>query len=1176
MSRVKIEELLSERVLVLDGAMGTEIQRYNLTEADFRGEEFASHPCRQEGNNDLLVLTRPDVISAIHRSYLEAGADIIETCTFSSQAISQGEYGMADLVRRLNLAGAALARAEADRATSLDESRPRFVAGSIGPTGRTLSLSPDVENPAARSLDFDTLCEAYVEQIDALVEGGVDMLLVETVFDTLNAKAAFAAAEQVFAQRGVRLPIMLSVTVADGSGRMLAGQTLEAMLATVSHVDLLSVGLNCAFGAEQMLPLLRRLSEIAPCYVSAYPNAGLPDAMGNYDTTPAQMAEAIGRFIDEGLVNIVGGCCGSTPAHIEAIAAVADRASHVRCPATTRVPWLAGLEAFDYRGVMVCVGERCNVAGSRRFLRLIKEGAYDEALAIARQQVRDGAMVLDINMDDAMLDARHQMVEMLQLMASDPEIASVPFMVDSSRFEVVEAALKAIQGKAIVNSLSLKEGEEIFLERARRVRQLGAALVVMAFDEEGQATTFERKIEVCRRAYDLLTNRIGFPARDIIFDPNVLTIATGMAEHERYALDFIRATRWIHDNLPEARVSGGISNLSFALRGNNYLREAMHAVFLFHAVEAGLDMAIVNPSASVMYEDIPLALREALEDVILARCSDATERLLAVAAQYSATPTDGQSETVKATRSESVEQRLVEALQHGDEQYLQADLEEALAQGMAPSAIIDGPLMRGMTLVGELFGQGRMFLPQVVRTARTMKRAVEILRPAIESAKSQSHGATNGRWLLATVKGDVHDIGKNIASVVLGCNSFEVLDLGVMVSAERIVEAAKNFKADFIGLSGLITPSLDEMCRTATALREAGVDVPLFIGGATTSPLHTAVRIAPLYDGAVFHVKDASQNPILAMRLRGEERGALIESLREEQERRRREYELQQGSEKSEDNSDRIAIDWPSEQLVQPSFVGVRQIEDIAISSVRDFINWRHFYNLWGVEAESDEGRRLRREAEEALDGYCSRYTMRALVGMFKARPLDEAIEIEHHSGCSCGCSSTQHKTTIPTPRQRRPNADGLRLSLCDFIAPQGDHIGAFAVTVSANFAERVEQLKRDGNDYEALLMQSLGDRLAEAASEWVHCKVRRELWGYAPHETLTPKQMFAAEYEGVRPAVGYPSLPDQRTIFPLAQLLGVERIGISLTENGAMQPLSSVCGLYIASRKARYFVVEN
>lgn len=1159
-----IADILKQRILVLDGAMGTMIQRYGLEESDFRGAEFEHHPLPLKGNNEMLVLTRPDVIAQIHRQYLEAGADIITTCTFGAQAISQAEYATADLVRRMNLAAARLARAEADRAMDVEPVRDCFVAGSIGPTAKTASLSPDVDDPACRAVDFDMLREAYAVQIDALMEGGVDLLLMETAFDTLNLKAAIAAAEQVFAVRAERCPIMISITIADAAGRMLAGQTPEAMLASVAHADLLSVGVNCSFGAEQMMPYLKILSE-SRYFVSAHPNAGIPDQMGCYDQSPEMMARSVKQFIDQGLVNIVGGCCGSTPDHIRAIAEVAASAQQLRRPAERSAAWLAGLDPFTADDVFINVGERCNVAGSRKFLRLIKEHSYDEALAIARKQVRDGAMIVDVNMDDAMIDAREQMLHFVNLMASDPEVARLPWMIDSSRFEVVESALKAIQGKAIVNSLSLKEGEPIFIERARRVKELGAALVVMAFDEKGQATTFERKVEVCERAYRILTEQVGFEPRDIIFDPNVLTIATGMPEHDRYALDFIRATEWIHHNLKGARVSGGVSNLSFSFRGNNYLREAMHATFLYHAIKAGMDMAIVNPSAKVMYEDIPVPLREALEDVILCRNVDATERLVALAEQYRSEA----EQPVQAISRESIplQQRLVAALQRGDDEFLEQDLQQALAEYGQAAAIIEGPLMEGMTQVGELFGEGKMFLPQVVKSARTMKRAVEILRPHIESQRA-GEGSRAGRFVVATVKGDVHDIGKNIAAVVLACNNFEVEDLGVMVPAERIVEAAAN--ADFVGLSGLITPSLEEMCNVASQLKAAGVAVPLFIGGATTSALHTAVKIAPLYDGPVFYVKDASQNPILAMQLMGQGREKLIEALRAEQQRLRAEQAEQSREVPIEGRP--LSIDWSQESIVSPTYTGVRTLERISIEEVRPYINWIHFHNLWRVRPGSAEAEKILCEAEQLLDRM--QHTLTARVGFFAARGEQSGIVVRHTAGCEC-CAGVERSMMIPTPRQSRPDADGVALALSDFVAPEGDYIGAFAITVDRSFAEELEQLKASGEQYLSLLMQSVGDRLVEAASEWLHAKVRRELWGYAPDENLTPREMFRAAYEGIRPAVGYPSLPDQRTIFQLSQLLDVESIGISLTENGAMYPQASVCGLYLASRRAKYFSVK-
>lgn len=1159
----KIEDIIKERVLVLDGALGTMIQQYGLTEADFRGEEFKSHPVKLEGNNDLLVLTRPDVIADIHRQYLEAGADIIETCTFNSQAISQTEYQTTDVVYRINLEAARLAREEADRMTRLTPHKPRFVAGSIGPTAKMTSMSPDVENPAMRAVTFDVLRLAYMEQIKALMEGGVDALLIETIFDTLNAKAALSAARSVFEEMGRRVPIMLSVTIADAAGRLLSGQTLEAFLVSIAHEEIFSVGLNCSFGAGQMTPFLKELSGKAPFYISVYPNAGLPDAMGNYDETPEKMARQMAEFVKAGWVNIIGGCCGTTPAHIRALSEIAQEVKSLRMLQSSALPWLAGLEGFDANGSFINVGERCNVAGSRKFLRLVKEKSYDEALSIARAQVRDGAMMLDVNMDDAMLDAQEEMTHFLNLMASDPEVARLPWMVDSSRFEVIEAALKCIQGKAIVNSLSLKEGEEVFLQRAARVRDLGAALIVMAFDEEGQATTYERKIEVCARAYRLLTEKLKFNPNDIIFDPNILTIATGMKEHDAYAIDFIRATKWIHENLPYAKVSGGVSNLSFSLRGNNYLREAMHAVFLYHAIRAGMDMAIVNPSTSVMYEDIPSDLLEALEDVILCRREDATERLIALADSYRNKPEEADVVVIDR-KSISLEERFSIALQRGEDTYLQEDIEEALSVYPTPASIIEGPLMKGMTWVGELFGQGKMFLPQVVKTARTMKRAVEILQPFIESSGRMEPSQMSGRYLLATVKGDVHDIGKNIAGVVLGCNHFDVIDLGVMVPSEKIVEAAREYQVDYIGLSGLITPSLDEMCRVASELRAAGISVPLFIGGATTSALHTAVKIAPLYDGPVFHVKDAAQNPILAMKLAGSAREHTIACLRYEQEQLRQQMQRKMNVAISEEDAlaKRLSIDWNRENLVRPSYLGIRTFDAIAIGEVRPYINWKHFYHLWGVRMETPEAENIRKDAEAWLDKLSARHHLCARVGFYPAFGTE--------------CSVVVGETTLQTSRQRHPNENGHCLSLCDFVAPQGmdDHVGAFAITVSPSYVDELETLKQQGESYDSLLMQSLGDRLVEAASEWMHEQVRKTLWGYAPDENLTIKEMYQAHYQGIRPAVGYPSLPDQKLIFALDKLVDFSSIHVRLTENGAMYPQASICGLYIASRHATYFVV--
>lgn len=1165
-----IREILSERIMVLDGAMGTMIQRHGLSEEDFRADLFANHTVRLEGNNDILTLTRPDIIAQIHREYLEAGADIIETCTFNAQAISQADYKTTQYIRQINLAAARIARIEADHMSLITPDKPRFVAGSIGPTGKTASLSPDMDNPAFRAVDFETLKSAYIEQIEALMEGGVDLLLMETIFDTLNVKAALDAAREVFDKVGKKLPIMLSATLADSVGRMLAGQQIEAFLSSVSHADLLSVGLNCSFGAEKMYPFLKELSDIAPYYVSAYPNAGLPDIMGRYDQTPEKMALQIKRFADEGIVNIVGGCCGSTPDHIRAIAQAVSEANNIRQPKAKATAWLAGLDPFKANGAFINVGERCNVAGSRKFLRLIKEKSYDEALAIARNQVRQGAMILDLNMDDAMLDTQSEMCHFLNLMASDPEVAKVPWMVDSSRFEVIEAALKCIQGRAIVNSLSLKEGETLFLQRAQRVKELGAALVVMAFDEEGQATTFARKVEICQRAYNLLTQRLNFHPEDIIFDPNVLTIATGIREHDLYAKDFILATEWIHKNLTGAKVSGGISNLSFALRGNNYLREAMHAVFLYHAIRAGLDMAIVNPSTSVMYNDIAPELREALEDVIFARREDSTERLLVIAQKYQPSQGNTPQDVVINRQEIPIEERLCHALKHGEEEYLKQDIEEALSLYPSAAAIIEGPLMQGMSVVGELFGEGKMFLPQVVKSARTMKHAVSILQPYIEDLSNPTSAHKIGKYLLATVKGDVHDIGKNITAVILGCNNFEVIDLGVMVSAERIVEEAINQNVDFIGLSGLITPSLEEMCHVVELLKAANVNIPVFIGGATTSELHTALKIAPLYDGAVFHVKDAAQNPILAMQLLGKERDNIISTHKQEQALLMVNYHAPQPCIKP----CRLNIDWCQEQIIEPKYLGTRTIAPITIAQLKPYINWRHFYNLWKVAETSAEAEKLRQEAESLLDNMSSEEYLLARIGFYSAYGFDGGIAIL--GGNDCPNCPAHKKTIIPTPRQSaKEGADSLSLS--DFVADEGlgDHVGLFAITISSALIARIERLKEECCDYEALLLQSLCDRLVEAASEYMHLKVRRDLWGYAPDEQLSVKELYQARYCGIRPAFGYPSLPDQRSIFTVKDLIGFEQIGISLTENGAMYPQSSVAGIYISNRHAKYFVIE-
>lgn len=1180
-----LDQLCSQRVLILDGAMGTMIQRFHLTEDDFRGEYFANWAVKLKGNNDVIALTRPDVLRQIHREYLEAGADIIETNTFNAQRVSQADYKTEDYVVQMNRASVKIAREEADRMTALTPHKPRFVAASIGPTNRTLSMSPDVENPAYRALDFDTLCSAYAEQMQVLSEGGVDLFLLETIFDTLNAKAALMAARQVKARTGRRIPIMLSVTIADASGRTLSGQTLEAFLASVQHdEDIFSVGLNCSFGAEDMRPYLRALAEKAPYRISAHPNAGLPNEEGEYTETPELMASAIQGFIDDGCVNIVGGCCGSTPDHIRAIAKMAEGRMGRPRPTENKIDWLSGLEAFSpVAGMFMNVGERCNVAGSRKFLRLINEKQYDEALGIARKQVRDGASLIDVNMDDGLLDATAEMKHFLNLMASDPEVARIPWMIDSSRFSVIEEALKCVQGKCVVNSISLKEGEALFLDHARTIHQYGAAMVVMAFDEEGQATTYARKIEICQRAYKLLTEQVGIDPHDIIFDPNVLTVATGMKEHDLYGLDFIRATEWIKTHLPHAHVSGGVSNLSFAFRGNNYLREAMHAVFLYHNMQRGMDMGIVNPASKVMYGDIPQDLLTLIEDVLLCRNEDAAEHLIGKAqellAQKNNVPTAVATPQVDRSTLDFSE-RLMNALRTGDDEFLEVDLHEALGVYEAPGAIIEGPLMQGMQRVGDLFGEGKMFLPQVVKSARTMKKAVAILQPYLEQAK-QADAQSNGRYLVATVKGDVHDIGKNIVAVVLGCNNFEVIDLGVMVPAEQIVQAALQHHADFIALSGLITPSLDEMCHTAQALAEAGIDTPLFVGGATTSPLHTALKIAPLYNGPVFHVKDASINAVLSMQLMSSERDHVIAENARQQAELVKKYHAQKAAKNllqqaavvpaiDDVNKVRLHIDWDKESLPRPTFVGYRTLPHISIAEVRPYINWIYFYNLWRVRQGTEEAAHIQREAEALLDALQTRHYMQAQVGFYPAYGTDHSIILRGAVG--------GNDLELDTPRQSHPATHGEPcLSLCDYVAPRAyeDYVGTFAVTVSPSFVAELEALKQSGtDDFNSLLMQSVGDRLAEATSEWLHEKVRKELWGYAPNESLSLSDLARAAYQGIRPAVGYPSLPNQQLIFPVSRLLNFNALGITLTENGAMYPQSTVCGLYLSNPQAKYFMV--
>ena len=1172
-----LRQALEHRILLLDGGMGSMIQEYNLTEDDFRGTAFVTSQVPLKGNNDVLSLTRPDVISEIHHRYLEAGADIITTNTFSSQVISQKDYGLTAHVDALNRASATLARQEADRMTALTPSQPRFVVGDIGPTSKMLSMSEDVNDPASRAVTFDQVEAAYLQQMRVLLECRVDAVLVETIFDTLNAKAAISAfikAKEEFANDEYVPEIMLSMTVSDSSGRTLSGQTIEAFVISVEHCSPLSLGLNCGLGASGMLPYLRQMSRAASCFISCHPNAGLPNQFGTYDDTPDMMVGQMRSFISENLANIIGGCCGTTPAHIAAMRQLIDEGGkpHAVHGISLNAHRLSGLEpSIVDDSTFFNVGERCNVAGSRKFLRLISEKNYDEALDIARKQVEDGAMAIDINMDDGLLDAKAEMREFVNLLASDPEISKVPLMIDSSRFDVIEEGLKCCQGKCIVNSISLKMGEEGFLAHAKVVKRLGAAIIVMCFDEDGQATDYEHRVKICSRAYKLLTETVGFNPSDIIFDPNVLTIATGIAEHNNYALDFIRATEWIHDNLPGARVSGGLSNLSFAFRGNNILRESMHAVFLYHAIQKGMSMAIMNPATAVAYQDIPADLRKAIEDVVLNTYPEATERLTEFAAvmlaekerQKQAKENGVAAEKTTEAVNLPADQRLINALVKGNPANLEHDLVEALETFKTPLAIISGPLMEGMNQVGLLFGEGKMFLPQVIKTARTMKKAVEILQPLIEKEKAEAGSgegavASRPRILIATVKGDVHDIGKNIVGIVLACNNFDVIDLGVMVPSELIVEKAISKKADFVCLSGLITPSLDEMCTVAKALEAAGLSIPMFVGGATTSPVHTAVKIAPLYSGPVFHTRDASQNPILASKLLDPaQRDEVIAENRVEQ-ARIREAQLNKpvsGKTADYDLAHRVKIDWSDYKPVCPPFIGKQLFEFVPVSQLVEHIDWTYFFWAWRVKAESEVGMKLKDDALSMLE----QLRLDPQMGVNVIKAFYPSIGTTHsikvtmrRDGHADNCPCCQKVVELETPRKSKGEE---RPSLCDYVSPDHDFVGAFAATVSPVLLSRLESLKQTTDDYQSILLQTLCDRLVEAGAE-----------------LMSNHMAEAYGWHGIRPAIGYPSLPDQKQIFKVAEMIDFAKVGISLTENGAMYPQSSVCGILISNAQSKYF----
>lgn len=1180
MTTKELKDLLGRRVLVLDGAMGTMIQRLGLEEADFRGLRFADWPGQLRGNNDLLCLTRPDDIAAIHREYVEAGADIISTNSFNSNALSMADYGMQELVPEMALKAAGIARSVADGAP-----RKVLVAGSVGPTNHAASLSPDVSDPSRRDVTFASLSDAFFVQMKALLEGGVDIFLLETVYDTINLKAALDGARRAMEDAGREIAVMISATVADKSGRILSGQTLDALANTIAGYPFVaSVGLNCSFGPVEMGTHIRRLAEVCPTYISCHPNAGLPDIYGNYKSTAADFGRAMWPLLRDGVLNIVGGCCGTDPEYVSRLRSLVDKAA-VHVPVKhEKALLLAGLEPFSSGGQgFITVGERCNVAGSRKFLRLVKEGSYDEALRIARKQIDDGAQIIDLNFDDALLDAPAEMVRFLNYAAAEPDIARVPFMLDSSDWRVIEAGLMAVQGKPVVNSISLKEGEEKFVSHAMRIRQLGAAVVVMAFDEKGQADTFERRIEICERAYRILTERVGFNPEDIIFDPNVMAIATGIPEHNLYAFDFIRATAWIKENLPGAKVSGGVSNLSFSFRGNNPLREAMHSVFLHHARLAGMDMAIINPAAMPDYDGIEPELRGLLDDVILARRPEAAEELSQYAVSH--LPQKGEDKPKAVDRSSvDVDTRLEEAIIHGDSEFIQPDLEEKLASGATPEEIVNHTLMSAMEEVGRRFGEGRMFLPQVVKTARVMKEAVAFLRPLMQSSRNDSV-RSSGKIVIATVKGDVHDIGKNIVSIVLECNNFEVIDLGVMVEADTIVDTAQETGADIVCLSGLITPSLAEMAHVARLMEERGLDIPLIVGGAATSERHTALKIAPLVSFPVVHARDASQNPIIAARLISDDTKSVYVDEINARNRQLADAPVAPapGVTLAEARARRMEVDWNAWNPVVPA-VPMNEFRQVSFTAAQllPLFGWRMFFHSWGLAGKfildfpyDGDGTAVedwlgmaggdREKAAQAYDLY-SRATgyLRRHADAVAANGIVRFVEAS-----SEGDNIILGGTVMPMLRNEVPDGTGVCLSIADFIMPASggrkDVAGVFAVTASVPEDTAVDELLR----------QSIADRLAEAASEMLHFEVRKNLWGYVPDEIFDSRRLISGGYAGIRPAVGYPSIPFQGLNKTLATLAGMDRIGVAVTENGAMNPSSSVAGIYISHPCAKYFMIN-
>jgi len=1197
---VLLEEIIQQRILLLDGAMGTMIQSYKLNESDYRGNRFSKHPCDVKGNNDLLSLTQPSIIEEIHTKYLEAGADIIETNTFNANGISMMDYKMVDLVYELNLASAKLARRVANKFTKENPLKPRFVAGSIGPTNKTASISPKVEDPGFRSVTFDELVHAYTEQVCGLIDGEVDILLIETVFDTLNAKAALFAIDQVFEERKKKLPIIVSATIVDKSGRMLAGQTIEAFVISISHADLFGIGINCSLGAKDMLPFLRDLSKNTSSHIVVYPNAGYPNQFGEYDDDPETMSQYIKQFIDLGLVNIIGGCCGTTPEHIKAFSRLLLNSKPRIAPLQNKETKLSGLEPLIVRreSNFINIGERTNVMGSKKFSRLITEERYEEALSVAREQVESGAQILDVCMDEPMIDAEKAMVKFLNFVASEPGIARLPIMIDSSKWSVIEAGLKCVQGKSIVNSISLKEGEEVFKERAKKIKKFGASVIVMAFDENGQADTFERKIEICKRAYRILTEEVKFPAEDIIFDPNILAIGTGIESHANFALDYIRAVKWIKENLPFSKVSGGVSNLSFAFRGNDEIREAMHSAFLYHAINAGMDMGIVNPSMIEVYDNIAKDLLELVEDVILNRRAGATERLVEYARRVSKKPHEKKAE--QTWRSKPVKDRIVYALVEGIDEFIKEDIEEVRTLFPRALDVIEGPLMEGMNRVGDLFGSGKMFLPQVVKSARVMKKAVSVLLPYIQSEKLNAAGGvvadeskSSPKILLATVKGDVHDIGKNIVGVVLSCNNYQVIDLGVMVHADKIIQTAIDEKVNIVGLSGLITPSLDEMANVAKEMERNSMKIPLLIGGATTSEVHTAIKIAPHYSQPVIHVKDASKSVGVVANLLSEElQAGYVKNIKNAYESIRFKYLSSKTSKEyirlDEARKNKFPIDWKNVKVSKPKLIGTQVLSKYPIEKIIPFIDWTFFFHAWKLNGKypailddpikGQEARKIYEDAQNLLNKIVKEnmLTANAVVGIYPANSKNDDVEVY----------SDIHRNHILARfhflrNQQKKKDLEFNLSLSDFIAPieSGiiDFIGCFAVTAGIGIDERVKIYQANNDDYNAIMLKILADRLAEAFAELLHLKVRREYWGYAKDEDLDLQALIKERYQGIRPAIGYPSLPDHSEKKILFDLLQVEKNAhIHLTENYAMHPAASVCGFYFANPDAKYFNVGS